>query len=292
MQLLDPGLLTRLKRTRLVARTAFPTQGIGERQSRNKGAGLEFEDYREYQPGDDVRHLDPHVYSRLGTHVVRQFALSQQLQVTILVDCSKSMDAGAPSKHMVALQLAAMLAYMSAAGGDRVHVGKVTGGQLQLFPAFSNVQKTPELFRWLESGGSQGETALRKLAQTSASVLHKGGMLVVISDWLAPDYREAISIWRSRGQEIIGLHVLAPEELEPGETSHGPVVMSDVETGAQLEISLTPASLASYRKVLNDWLADLSQELQTGAGQHILIRSDSHLEHDVLTAWQRKGLVR
>ena len=57
MSLLDPALLTRLKRTRLVTRTAFPASGIGERQSRNKGAGLEFEDYREYQPGDDVRTL-------------------------------------------------------------------------------------------------------------------------------------------------------------------------------------------------------------------------------------------
>lgn len=292
MPLLDAGLLTRLKRTRLVTRTAFPDSGIGERQSRNKGAGLEFEDYREYQPGDDVRHLDPHVYSRLGTHVVRQFALSQQLQVTVLVDCSNSMDAGNPSKHRVALQLAAMVAYMSAAGGDRVSVGKITDGKLQQFPTFSNVRQTPELFGWLEAGSAHGETALLKLAHTSAAALQKGGMLVVISDWLAADFREAIGIWRSRGQEVIGLHVLTPEEIEPGETGQGPVVMSDAETGAQLEISLNEASLASYRKILNDWLATLRQELQSGGGQHFLIRTNSSLEHDVLPDWQRKGLVR
>src|SRR5690625_842111 len=292
MSLLNPGLLTRLKRTRLVTRTAFPASGIGERQSRNKGAGLEFEDYREYQPGDDIRHLDPHVYSRLGTHVVRQFALSQQLQVTVLVDCSKSMDAGSPSKHTVALQLAAMMAYMSAAGGDRVSVAKYASGQLHWFPAFSNARQTAELFRWLESGDASGETALQQLAQKSATGLQAGGMLIVISDWLAPDFREAINTWRSRGQEIVGLQVLTPEELDPAEAGRGPLVMSDAETGAELEITLNEASLASYRKVLNDWLTTLRQELRGFAGHHVLVRTDSSLEHDVLADWQRNRLVR
>ena len=202
------------------------------------------------------------------------------------------MDSGSPSKYTVALQLAAMIAYISAAGGDRVSVGKFTAGQLRWFPAFSNIRQTAELFRWLESGVANGETALHRLAQTSAAGMQPGGMLVVISDWLTADFREAINTWRSRGQEIVGLQVLTPDELEPGETARGPVVMSDAETGAQLEMNLNEASLASYKKFLIDWLTSIKQALRNGPGHHFLIRTDSRLEHDVLADWQRNRLVR
>ena len=62
----SPGLLASLKRSRLMVRRAHATMGIGERRSRRKGSGMEFVDYREYQPGDDVRHLDPHLHLRTG----------------------------------------------------------------------------------------------------------------------------------------------------------------------------------------------------------------------------------
>ena len=87
----SPRLLQSLQRSRVLVRSAKATVGVGERRSNAKGSGMEFLDYREYQPGDDVRHLDPHLFARTGGHYVRQYAVYQQLPITIIVDGSASM---------------------------------------------------------------------------------------------------------------------------------------------------------------------------------------------------------
>ena len=88
----SPRLLQSLQRSRVLVRSAKATVGVGERRSNAKGSGMEFLDYREYQPGDDVRHLDPHLFARTGGHYVRQYAVYQQLPITIIVDGSASMN--------------------------------------------------------------------------------------------------------------------------------------------------------------------------------------------------------
>ena len=115
----SPALLTSLMRSRLLVRQARATIGIGERRSRGKGAGMEFIDYREYQPGDDVRHLDPHLHARTGGYFVRQHAVYQQLPITIVVDGSASMNFGTPTKFDFACGLAAAELMLAAVGGDR-----------------------------------------------------------------------------------------------------------------------------------------------------------------------------
>ena len=72
----SPRLLQSLQRSRLLVRSAKATVGIGERRSDAKGSGMEFLDFREYQPGDDVRHLDPHLFARTGAHYVSIGALT------------------------------------------------------------------------------------------------------------------------------------------------------------------------------------------------------------------------
>src|SRR5258706_14510119 len=92
------GLMTALMRSRLAARHAHATIGIGERRSRAKGSGMEFVDHREYQPGDDVRHLDPHLYARTGGYFVPQNSVPRQLASTIILDGSAPMHFGTPPK--------------------------------------------------------------------------------------------------------------------------------------------------------------------------------------------------
>src|SRR5260370_37632622 len=91
------GLMTALMRSRLAARHAHATIGIGERRSRAKGSGMEFIDHREYQPGDDVRHLDPHLYARTGGYFVRQYAVNRQRPIAILGDGRASMNFRMPT---------------------------------------------------------------------------------------------------------------------------------------------------------------------------------------------------
>ena len=71
----SPRLLQSLQRSRLLVRSAKATVGIGERRSNAKGSGMEFLDYREYQPGDDVRHLDPHLFGGLYGPIAQAVAV-------------------------------------------------------------------------------------------------------------------------------------------------------------------------------------------------------------------------
>src|SRR5690606_30697745 len=92
------ALLERLNTTRLLPSAAQPSVGIGERRSQRKGPGMEFVDHRPYQPGDDTRHLDLHLYARTGDFMMREYSLNQQLPVTIVLDLSPSMTIGRGEK--------------------------------------------------------------------------------------------------------------------------------------------------------------------------------------------------
>lgn len=290
--LLDSTLLARLKPYRLAVRTARASSGIGERTSRRKGLGMEFEDHREYQPGDDIRHLDVHVWSRLGVHAVRQFARQQQLAVTVLVDCSASMAAGSPAKLELAVKLAAMIAQLSVSGSDRVRVGAISAGKLRWYAPCDNQRQLAQLFRWLAGLRPTGNTDLRAAALRSRPLLTGEGMLVVISDWLCAERQQALKIWQASGQEIIGLQVLAAEELDPALNGSGPVNLTDSESGTALQVDLGPATFSEYRQVLDSFLESLRAGLVAGAGRRFLYPSGADLEREVLAGWRESGFVR
>src|SRR5467141_4468429 len=143
------GLMTAMMRSRLLVRSAKATVGIGERRSSAKGSGMEFLDYREYQPGDDVRHLDPHLFARTGGYYVRQYALTRQLPIAIIVDGSASMNFGTPTKFDFARRLASALAFAGLAGGDVIEVGVYAGNRLSWSPRLRGMRRAPGIFDWL-----------------------------------------------------------------------------------------------------------------------------------------------
>src|SRR5580692_384739 len=91
----------------------------GELLGRGTGSSLEFQEYREYVPGDDIRHLDWGAYARSDTLMVRLFREEISPRTEILLDASRSMTAGGAMKSRVARQLAAVFALLSARLGGR-----------------------------------------------------------------------------------------------------------------------------------------------------------------------------
>ena len=91
---------------------------LGERLGAGTGSSLEFQDYRHYQPGDDLRSIDWTVDARLRQLVVRVFSAEGRLQLHLLVDISRSMTAGVPDKLQCAKKLAAALCYIAVARRD------------------------------------------------------------------------------------------------------------------------------------------------------------------------------
>src|SRR6202011_4881336 len=104
--------LQRLDNLTLLTRRSMATGRPGQRRSPLAGTSMEFADFRRYAPGDDFRRIDWRAYARLERLFLRVFEAEENLTVTILVDCSDSMQFGEPSKASLAVTLAAALAYI------------------------------------------------------------------------------------------------------------------------------------------------------------------------------------
>src|SRR5438132_4834097 len=119
---LDAETLQRLDELALITRKAMATGRPGRRRSPLAGSSMEFSDYRRYAPGDDFRRIDWRAYARLERLFLRVFEAEENLTVTILLDCTDSMQHGRPSTATLAMQLAAALAYVALKCEDNVIV--------------------------------------------------------------------------------------------------------------------------------------------------------------------------
>lgn len=290
--LIPTPLLQQLIRKKLVVRQALASLGIGERRSRAKGPGIEFAEHRPYQIGDDIRYLDPYLEARLGQPFIKQFTMYQQLSVTVLLDASLSMAQGQPPKFAFAQQIASGLAYTGIAGGDQVLLGAFSGEQIRWSPMFRGVYKASELFAWLQQLKPTGTTSISKAVAKAAPRLRRGGLLFLISDWMAEGAEEGIALLQGLRQDLVGIHVLAPDELEPERIGSGGLRLADVESGEELELVLDAALLRRYREHLETWKEDLKAQFQRQQGLYFQVRSDDNLELLFLRDFQAGGLIR
>jgi uncharacterized protein (DUF58 family) len=285
-----PALLTALMRSRLQVRHARATTGIGERRSHRKGPGMEFMDYREYQPGDDVRHVDPHLYARTGAYFVREHAVYQQLPVTIVVDGSASMDFGTPTKFAFACRLAGALAFVGLAGGDMVEVALHANGRFSWSPRLRSIRRAPVIFDWLAAQRPAGTGFGSALGDALTRLGHRG-LVVLLSDWWSDDPDALLDVVGTLPQEILAVHVLTPQELDPAQLGVGESRLVDSESGHEIELLIDQHALEGYRSGLAAWRERLRQQITGRQGRYLLVRSDTRLERLLLHEWRQAGLI-
>src|SRR5512134_3848424 len=119
-ELLSPEFMTKLEQLEILSRKIFIGRMKGERRSKKKGESVEFADYRNYVVGDDLRFLDWNIYARLERPLLKLFMEEEDLNITVLLDVSKSMDWGTPHKGLYVKRVAAALAYIGLCNYDRV----------------------------------------------------------------------------------------------------------------------------------------------------------------------------
>jgi len=292
MSLLPPALLQKLGRTRLAVRRAVASAGIGERPSKSIGSGIEFADHRAYQFGDDTRNLDPHLLARLGRHYIRQYSVSQALSVTILLDMSRSMQSGQPPKFAFARSLAAGLAYAGLAGGDQVLVGAFSNGRVHWHPRLQGAERTAALMTWLTRLEAGGVTDLNQAVRLALQRIGQGGGLtIIVSDWLVEGVGEALGALRAAGQEVLAVHLLSPEEVEPERLGTGDVRFIDIESGQEIETTLDSGVHQWYREKLEEWGQELKDQIRSQQGRYLRVRSDDDLEQVFVRTWRREGVI-
>jgi uncharacterized protein (DUF58 family) len=188
----------------------------GSRSARARGFGLEFRDFRRYQPGDDPRHIDWTIQARLRQLVVREFRADGHLRVHVIVDASTSMAAGTPDKLSCARKLAALLSYVAARRGDALGVATFdTTVREVLEPAAGSVQWR-RVLDTLQSVGAAGASATNRALTDYGSMMPGPGLAVVISDFFDEQGAlEGLQYLAHRRLMPAVIQVVAPEELHP-----------------------------------------------------------------------------
>src|ERR1700733_5502444 len=160
--LLDPEFLHKLEQLELVSRKIFVGRMKGERKSKRRGSSVEFAEHRNYTYGDNLRHIDWNVYGRLDKLFLKLFLEEEDLHVYTLLDTSRSMDFGTPTKLHYGKQVAAALAFIGLVNYDRVMLDTFSSGLDQGMPSIrgrSQMWRVVQYLDNLEASGTSNLTA-------------------------------------------------------------------------------------------------------------------------------------
>jgi uncharacterized protein (DUF58 family) len=255
--LLDPTLLRRLEQLSLINRRRLASSNKGERRSIRRGSSLEFVDYRQYTPGDDLRQIDWNVYGRHNHLVLKLFEDEEVLSVHLLLDTSRSMDWGTPNKLVYARQVAAALGYVALTGYDTVEAVQFAEAGQEHYGPGRGRSGVAGLFRFLGGAGQPaGQTNLDAALRAFAARPRSPGLVLLFSDLLDPaGYARALARLRQQRHEVLLFHVLCPEELRP--TVEGDLRLVDRETGEAVEVTVDRRAIDAYQERLAGWLAEI-----------------------------------
>jgi uncharacterized protein (DUF58 family) len=285
-ELLHPGLLAQLERLQVNTRQRLAGRFSGEHRSRAYGASVDFADYREYHPGDDYRRIDYPLFARTGHLFIRLFEAEDDVTVRIVVDRSASM--GMFGKLDQAVRMAAAIGFVALLRRDTVVVQ--TMPQLAPPRRFRGRHATQPLFEMLASLEAAGPTDLAAAATSALGQRTPAGVTVVISDLLSATWSPAIDRLAAGGGELTMLHVLAADELRPD--LRGDLEIVDVETGATVPASLSPAARRDYEQHVTAWLAATSEQCRRRGATYVRVMAEDAPEDVLLRAWRRQGVLR
>jgi uncharacterized protein (DUF58 family) len=288
--ILDEASLRQLMRIRLESGRSFTAWLTGERAGRRKMQAVEFEDYRGYVPGDDFRLIDWHAYARLGDLFVKTSLSDETVSVSLLVDCSNSMDWGAPTKFRHAKRLAATLGALALMHGDRVRVfglgddtalpGSSLYGQSGLTTLSADLEALPVF----------GGTDLRGSVATFQRLAEPYGVVILFSDLLVPlDDIEALDTLHLEGRTLVVIHIVDPAEAAP--TLQGAVELRDSETGAVSLVSITAGVRRQYAARFQERMAAIEKRVSTGDTRYVRASTTVSPIDFLVNDLRREGVV-
>ena len=272
----DEAFLRQLERLLLLMRAPVRGGLKGGRRSVKRGQSVEFADYRDYTLGDDLRQLDWNVYARLERLFVKLFVEEEDVTVTFLLDASPSMAYGKPQKLLFAKRAAAALGYIALSGEDRVVTAALSG---RMARRHSGLRGSGRIFRLLANlsaiAPAEGPTDLTLAARHAAAMLSGRGVVVLISDLLDPGADRVIRELAATGSELIVLHALSPDELDPA--LEGDLKLVDSETGEAIDVTVDLAALDEYKARLAAWQESLQDLATKRRASYVPIATDTPL---------------
>jgi uncharacterized protein (DUF58 family) len=255
----------------------------GDHRGLVAGHGSEADEARPYIAGDDVRRIDWNVTARMRQPYTRETVADRELESWLVLDLSPSLDFGTArcTKRDLAISGAAAIAFLAARDGNRLGAVLLDGSGTHGMPARSGRDHLRAvLHRALTAPSAEGPVdlapALRRLTRPG----HRRGLVVLVSDLLAPDgWQRALRAVAAR-HEVLVLEVVDPRELEL--PAVGDLALVDPETGRTRTVRTTPKLRRRYAEAAADQRAELAADLRALGADHLQLRTDRDWVLDVV----------
>ncbi len=235
-------------------------QYAGRHSSSQRGHSVEFSDYRQYMPGDEMGDIDWKIYGRSDRLFVKLFEQQSDMTVNLLVDASASMtyaghQGNGSSKFDHACRMASAIGFLTAKQQDKVSFSLAQGGLGEAIRSRGGLKHFCDILRTMEAAKPGGEANLPEALRQLANMIARRGVLIVFSDLLDDNLSEvfdAMSIFLHHGGEVIVFHVLHAEEMALPDVADA--LFIDSESGGRVRLNVADVRQA-YDEKLQQFLA-------------------------------------
>jgi uncharacterized protein (DUF58 family) len=276
-------LIKKIKQIEIYTSRMVDASFAGQYESVFKGRGMQFDEVREYTPGDDIRTIDWNVTARTGKPYIKRFVEEREMTVVFAVDLSASGDFGTvnKAKNELAAEFCAVMAFAAAKNNDKVGL-LIFADEIELYiPPKKGISHMLRLIReLLYFKMPKKNTNISQALDYLAKVINKKATIFLVSDFLETNFKKSLSLLNKR-HDVIAVSVRDPAEISlPG---IGLIELTDAETG---EIVLIDTSSRQFRNKYGNACAqrfnDLKNMLSAINVDCISIRTDKPYTQDLI----------
>ncbi len=214
--MISKDILKKIQQIQIHTRRLVNEAFVGEYHSVFKGRGMEFDEVREYQPGDEIRTIDWNVTARMGRPFIKRYVEERELTVMLLVDVSASGNFGSIKhlKNEVATEICAILAFSAIKNNDKVGMIMFTDKIEKFIPPKKGPKHVLRVIRELLCAQPTGKgTNISVALEYLNKITHRRTISFVVSDFIANDYAHALRIANKR-HDMIAITIVDPREQE------------------------------------------------------------------------------
>jgi uncharacterized protein (DUF58 family) len=287
----DPKVLAGISNLSLRARWVVEGIMSGVHRSRSKGFSVEFEEHREYSPGDEIRRIDWKALGKFDRYFIKEYEDETNLRAYLLLDTSGSMDYASDgiTKFDYGCTLTASLAYLILRQQDAAGLVTFSDHIEAFIPPKAKRDYLLQILHALENRGPAGETNVGKILEEIAGQIKRRGLVVLVSDLLDEPEKilKGLRLFRFKGNDVIVFHLLDPAELNL--PFDGNILFEDLEE-LNLKVVADPRAIRkTYQEVVEEFTRRIRQECHDSVIDYQLISTSTPLDQALASYLSWRG---
>ena len=287
---LDPELLRRVRRLEIKVRRLVNTIFLGGYHSVFRGRGIEFSDFREYQPGDDIRIIDWNVTARMGTPYVKKYVEERELTVMLVADLSASslFSSALKTRRELAAEMCALLAFSAVRNNDKVGLIAFSDRVEKFVPPRKGREHALRVLRELLYLSPQGRcTDITEALRYLNRVVKRRSVVFLFSDFIDNGY-EAVLRATARRHDVVALMITDPREMDLPPV--GILALEDAETGQAVLVDTgDPRVISEYRRIADLTKRNRDRTFKSVKAGKVDVSTDSSYVEPLMAFFRQKA---